>query len=345
MYKTEKEIFNQYEALEKTYQLMKQKKEEIKGFINKNQNRKIIFTGCGSSYSLCKSAAVSFKNALGIESSAIAAGDLMVNFADYSRSIENSIIVAPSRSGSTSEVIIAVKKAKESFNTPCICISSICQSALAEIADLVIEIPWAFDESVCQTRTVTNLYMVNLMLEAFYSENELLEVEIWEAIKAGQGFMTKNTAELNRIVNNNWRSVVVLGDSVLEGIAEEGSLAFKEICQLQSNYYHVLDVRHGPMVLINRNTLVIMVCSPREHTYQAALIKDIIAKGAKVITVSSNKEINWGADLNIEVEAYRNYGVYGIPFIFIPQLLSYSKAVAMGINPDEPAGLDPWIKL
>lgn len=345
MYKTSKEILSQYEALEKTYSFMIQKKDEIIQLITGSNFKRITFTGCGSSYSLCKSAAASSKIIAGIEANALAAGDMMLNFPQYTRIINNSLIIAPSRSGSTSELLLAVKNAKENFNIPCICISAKCDSPLAEISDLAIEIPWAFDESVCQTRTVTNLYMVNLMLVAFIAGNDKLEKEIGEAIKNGEEFIKNNKDELQLVSENEWENVVVLADAELEGIAEEGSLAFKEISQLQSNYYHILDVRHGPIVLINKKTLVIVTCSPFGDIYQKELIKDLTSKGATVVSISSSEENIWGASLNVGVPAYKNYGVWGIPLIFIHQYIAYLKAISRGVNPDEPLGLDPWIKL
>lgn len=35
----------------------------------------------------------------------------------------------------------------------------------------------------------------------------------------------------------------------------------------------------------------------------------------------------------------------GIPFIFIPQAVGFFKAVAKGLNPDVPPGLEPMISL
>ena len=58
MFKTESEIFNQYEALKKTYAHLLGMKKEILEFKNKFQFGKILYTGCGSSYSLCKSGAM-----------------------------------------------------------------------------------------------------------------------------------------------------------------------------------------------------------------------------------------------------------------------------------------------
>ena len=38
-------------------------------------------------------------------------------------------------------------------------------------------------------------------------------------------------------------------------------------------------------------------------------------------------------------------GAFGIPFIYVAQMLAYAKAIDLGGNPDAPQGLDPYIKL
>lgn len=345
MYKTEKEIFSQAESLSKTNSYLKNKKDEIYGFFKKYTFKNIVFTGCGSSYSLCKSAEISLK-LREINAFSIPSGDLMLNFSHYKKIISDSLLIAPSRSGSTSEVINAVKKAKDEFNVKCICISAKKESDLSKTADLNLEIPWAFDESVCQTRTVSNLYTVNLLLTGIITGDDKLIQETEEAVKRQAAHIDKYKSTLKKVASDNdWNKAVVLADSELEGIAEEGALAFKEICQLPSNYYHFLDVRHGPMVMVDGSTLVIAVCSPYGVSYQTDLIKELKNKNATVITVSSKPENNLGADYNITVPDYTNYAVSGIPFIYIPQAITFFKAVKSGVNPDLPQGLDPWIKL
>jgi glutamine---fructose-6-phosphate transaminase (isomerizing) len=346
MYKTEKEILSQYSALEKTFAHMMEKYREIKDFQKKTAFDSVTFTGCGSSYSLCKSAESSLIKRSRLKAASIPAGDLMLNFPQYENQIKDTLLIVPSRSGSTSEVILAVNKAKEAFSVPCISICATNQSELVKIADLNIELPWAFDESVCQTRTVTNLYAANLILIGIMTDDRLLLDEIKSAIENGSRFIEENKALLTDIGNDgSWDNVVTLGDSELTGIVEEGALAFKEICQLQSNYYHVLDVRHGPSVLIKNRTLVIIAATPYGENYQKDLIKDLKKQKAVIITVSDRTDNIYGSDYNFTVPSYSNYAVAGIPFIFVPQMLSYSKAVATGINPDLPQGLDPWIKL
>lgn len=345
MYKTEKEIYSQYQALKKTYDYLLKRKEDIERFCKENCFDSITFTGAGSSYSLCQSAEVSTKIHLDIPANSLPAGDLMLNFSHYENIIEKTLLVAPSRSGSTTEVVKSFTRAKDEFNTPCISVCARENADLAKIVDLSLEIPWAFDESVCQTRTVTNLYLTNLLLIAIIAGEESLIAEIGKAAKDGESCLSGYKDQLKEIGESDWKKVVVLADSELEGIGSEGALAFKEICRNPSNYHHLLDVRHGPMVLIDDETLVIMATSSEGLSYQKDLIKDIKDKGSQVVTIGSKQENFPGVDLHITIPGYQYYGVRGIPFIFVPQVISYYKALKKGINPDLPEGLDPWIEL
>jgi fructoselysine-6-P-deglycase FrlB-like protein len=345
VYKTEVEIFDQYKALEKTYKYLQEKADTIRKLYDEGNFKSITYIGCGSSYSLCKSAEISTKIRLDIKVNSLPAGDLMLNFAQYKNMLKDTLLVAPSRSGSTSEVVMAVKRAKEELGVKAVSICAKTKTELSKIVDLSIEIPWAFDESVCQTRTVTNLYFTNLFVIGVLTGDDSLIGELGAAVKNESGFMDSAKIVTKEIADKAWDKVVVLADSELEGIAEEGALAFKEICQLPSNYYHILDVRHGPMVLIDDKTLVIVATTPNGDSYQKDLIKDVKNKKAVVVTISDKADNIWGSDYNIEVPAYKNYAVAGIPFIFVPQTISYNKALVRGINPDDPQGLEPWIKL
>lgn len=344
MFLTEKEIYSQYEALRNTYDYLLKNADEIRGLITQHQPKSLTFIGCGSGYCLCRSGEISAKLHLGLPANAMAAGDLLINFDKYKEMLKDTLIIAPSRSGGTSEVIMAVKKVKE-IGVPVIGISAKTNAPLSELADLGLEIPWAFDESVCQTRTVTNLYTTNLLLLGIIAEDSSLIEEINQAIANGDAFMKEYTDLTREIATLSWENVVVLADCELDGIASEAAIAFIEIPQVPANYYHVLDVRHGPMVLINEKTLVFMVVSPEESELQKGLVKDLRGRGAKVLTISQPVNGSLGADFEVNIPAYQNFGVSGIPFIFLPQAVAFYKALERNLNPDLPEGLQPMIDL
>jgi glucosamine--fructose-6-phosphate aminotransferase (isomerizing) len=283
---------------------------------------------------------------LHVPANAFAAGDLLINFDMFKDVLKDTMIVSTSRSGSTSEAVKSIELAKNQLGIPCVSICASTKSDISKLADFNIELPWAFDESVCQTRCVTNLYLANLMMIAILSDDQCLLDEIKNAISSGPEFINKYKPLIKTIVNDNdWDKVVILADAELEGIAEEGALAFNEIAQLQSHYYHVLDVRHGPMVLADKKTLVIIVPSPSEQNYQMQLINDFKRKGSTTLVLSDRNENIWGSDYHVKLEAVSNFSVAGIPLIYIPQALSLYKALNIGINPDAPEGLSSWIQL
>ncbi len=346
MAKTYEELKMQYEALRKTYDYMLSRKDEVVDFFKRHNPRSLTFIGCGSGYCVCQSGEISAKVRLGIPAATFAAGDLMLNWEKYGKMLEGTMFVAPSRSGSTSEVINAINNARKLGDIPVLAITCVEGSELSKLAGLSLEIPWAFDASVCQTRTVTNLYTAQLMVIAFLGGDEALLADIKKAIEIGDAYMEKYEESLKKIAFEDWNYAVILADGEMQGIAAEGAIAFTEIPQLVAHYYHVLDVRHGPMVMVKDGVLVIACLSESGYDYQKKLIEEIAGRGAKVVTYSDSiTEPIDGVSLHVTSGTPLDNAARGIPFIMIPQMLAYYKAECRGINPDNPDGITAWVKL
>lgn len=346
MHNTYKEIKAQYDALVKTADYMEGKRAEHKRFFDEKRPKSVVFIGSGSSYHVAQSAELMVKVRLGIDATSIPAGDIMINYRSYSRLFENSLIVAISRSGSTSEIIEAIKNINSIEPVPVIGICCRQKSELCRVSDLVLEIPWAFDESVCQTRSVTNLYAAGALLTACWAEDEKLASDIKKAIKLGNAFMEKYEGGLKQIAQTEWKDAIVLADGEIQGLSAEAALAFKEIAQVPAVYYHLLDVRHGPIVLIGGDTLILARITGNGLQYQKELLEDLAGRGSRIITFADEGcEIPTGVSLNIPVDGGLDNVAAGILFIFISQITAYYKATQKGLNPDTPDGLDAWIKL
>nr|MDO8087796.1 SIS domain-containing protein [Candidatus Sigynarchaeum springense] len=345
-YKTGREIADQYNALEKTYRHIADKAEEIKSFFKARQKAGWTFIGCGSGYTLCLAGAAVARMHANKATFAIAAGDLLLNFPEHADTIKDSVFIVPSRSGSTSEVLKCIELARHAYKTAIISICTRDNATLSAIADLNISLPWAFDEATCQTRTVTNLYVAMMLVAAIVSEDKNLVDEITRAVSVGNSFIKAYGKPIADFTSRTaFSKVIVLADAELEGIAREGMLAFIEIARVPANYFHVLDVRHGPVVLVDKETLIVMVGSPHNVALQADLVADLKRTGAKVVVVSDQPEDTWKADLHVAIPVYRSFCVRGIPFIYVVQELAYTAALKNGIDPDNPPGLKPSVIL
>jgi len=339
---TYKEMHDTFNALKKTADYIESNWTDIEAYFRSKD--RFVYVGCGSSYSNAKSFAMICAMGAGKSVMALAAGDILLHAERYIKCLDGAGVVIISRSGRTSELIMALDALKEQGCDISVA-SVVCadDTPLGEKSDLVLSTPWAFDESVCQTRCVTNAYFLAAYIGAkIVGDTDVLK-ELTLMIEEGPAYLNKAEALAKELAIQPWTHAVVLADAELEGIAEEGALVFKEVCQLPSSYHHLLDVRHGPMVLIGKETLVIVALG-KANELELNLLKDLKAKEATVIAFS---------DVPLTLEGIRNtsYGkplshvAKGIPFIILNQMIAYYKSKETGSDPDKPTGLDPWISL
>lgn len=342
-YYTYKEIKDQYNRLQQTKMYMNENMDSVIKIYKDYPF--VIYIGCGSSYSLAKSMATTTMIHLNKKACAIPAGDIMLRPYTYKSLFNGALVVALSRSGSTSELLLACDRLREA-GAQYTLLSFSCRigKELAHISDFALELPWAFDKSVCQTSTVTNLYFSIMILIAELSKNKSFINGLYKMIERGNDFIAENEGSFADISRIDWNQGVCLGDAELNGICEEGALAFKEICQLPSNYYNLLDSRHGPMTIIRDNNLVIAVVSDVENEYEKNLIRDIRDQDCTLVTISDLPFLMEGV-INFCIGEKVPYPVLGFPFINVAQMITCYKAKERGVNPDQPNGLAPWISL
>lgn len=342
---TYQEIKEQYAALQETARYMDQRCPDISKILLTTEPKQIVFIGCGSSYSLSISGAAIAQMHGSTPARAIPAGDLLLHAERYAPGLEGALLVILSRSGTTSEAVMAVealKKQNVRFSLLSVCCAV--PSPLAALSDMTIEIPWAFDHSVCQTRTVTCLYYAVARLVAVISGRTDWTTDLEHAVNGGSAYMSRIEDSLRELAALPWQTAVVLGDAEIAGLCEEGALAFKEICRLPSAFHHVLDYRHGPMVLLDSRVLVVIALSSPDNPLEMALAKEIRDKGATVVLYSDTPAPLDGVT-NIVFGEKLHHVAKGIPFIAICQLLACLKAEHTGTDPDHPEGLSAWIAL
>ncbi|MGE5559159.1 MAG: SIS domain-containing protein [Bacillota bacterium] len=346
MDRTYLEIKDQYRALNRTLGYMTARCDELMDFYRRRQPRTLLYAGSGSSYCLCRSAALSAVLRLSIPALAFSAGDLMLNYESYRKTLDGAMLAALSRSGKTSELIKAIRNIRAYAQMPILAITCSGNTPLTDLADFKLEIPWADDKSVCQTRTVVNLYAANLIMLAYLSGDLDLLNDIKAMVCGGEVFMDRYDGILADMACMDWNNVVILADGEIQGIAAEGALAFTEIAQIPGHSHCFLDVRHGPLIMIKKGTLVIACLTENGFDYQKGLIEEIRDRGADVITYSDIvldeiKGVKLAAASGMKLAS----AVRGIPFINIAQLLALYQAKRKGLNPDQPEGLDAWIAL
>lgn len=339
------EIRDQYRALSRTMEEVQRQAADIRAFIRARPVRSIVFMGCGSSYYICCSLRSIAAKRIQLPVHAVAAGDLWLNADSYAKVFEDALVVSLSRSGKTSEVLLAVEAIRQR-SPGARFLSILCErdSPLQSASDQSLCLPWAFDVSVCQTRCVSNMYAAGAIGIALMTGDDATRSGFRRAAEIGGAYLDAIEPRARALAKKPWNRVVTLSDGDIDGLAEEGALAFKEISEIPSNYYHLLDVRHGPMVLIGPGTLVLAAAKAPLRDAERALFQDIQKRGA-TLAVYSTAPLD---EPNLDAYAFGDAvgdAAGGLGFITLCQLVSYYKSFQVGCDPDHPDGLKAWIEI
>ena len=136
-------------------------------------------------------------------------------------------------------------------------------------------------------------------------------------------------------------SCYFIGRNIGYPVALEGSLKLKEISYMHSEGFAGGEMKHGPIALIDKNTITICLIPNNElHEKSLSNTQEISARNGKVIILSSLKVLKNKSDI-LETPQLPKENFIDTPFIYtIPlQLISYYFALSEGTDIDQPRNL------
>jgi len=339
-YLSHEEIHGQYVSLGQTLDYISENKDRILDFFKSPGD--IVFVACGSSYWMSLSAHKSMKLKTGRRSYAVKAAEVVLCPDEFAGMYDNPVFICPSRSGKTKELLDAVDILKEMY--PASRVLSVVEypdNQLGAKSDLTLNISWANEQSVCQTRSFSNLYTACILIAAIVGGDCAFTGNLREYLKNAPCLYEKHEVVIKEIADaSKIKSLVALGSGLQYGLVVEGAYIVIEMAQFDANYYQLLEYRHGPIVTTKPGTAV-FICSGASDKHERKIAEEARAAGAKVYGVALT-EADWadhafllGGDYAKEITA--------LHFIFIMQSFAYYFALSHGRNPDSPGNLVPFI--
>ena len=334
------EILSQYVSMDKTLDLMLENAASLREFFTGGND--IVFIGCGSSYWMSLSAHKTMKLKTGRRTYAIKAGDVVLCPEEFTELYNNPVFVCPSRSGRTQEVLDAIGILKDKYpDAKIFSVIIYSGSILGEKSDMTLNIPWANEESVCQTRSFSNLYVAFTALGAILGNDNEFTDDLKKYIKSASKLYRRDDEIIKSIANpGEITSVVTLGGGLQYGIVVEGAYIVVEMAEFSSNYYQLLEYRHGPIATAGKGTAV-FICAGMSDEHERKMAGEIRATGAKVYAVAAEK-VDW-ADHTFSMDEDHSKESIALYFAFIMQSFAYHFSVARGKNPDSPGNLPRYI--
>lgn len=174
-------------------------------------------------------------------------------------------VVAISRSGSTREVIHALKHVPDSAHK--VLVTANPHSPAAEFADQVLDLSWTRGQSAMPTGFPTTF-----LIQARAALGNNIKSVALQAEKAMAAQLPLRSGI------DQFDHFVFLGASWAYGLAQDAALKMRETAHAWTEAYHLFDYRHGPISIAGDQSLVWMLGSTDE-----ALANDIRATGATVV--------------------------------------------------------------
>jgi glutamine---fructose-6-phosphate transaminase (isomerizing) len=335
---TYNEIMGQAEQLQKTYELVKELEIEHEAV------DQVLFMGCGTSFYLAASAARYYQTVTGLFASALPASELFLHTSTAIVPGKKYLIVGISRSGTTSEILIALDHFKGNADIRTLAVTCNGDTPMAAAVDQVIALDHISENSVVMTQSFSNMLFalqVFAAKQAKSSQNldELKQVpKLVRNALSSEGLTKKVAEDLSK------KRFIFLGSGSYNGLAKEATLKLKEMTQTECESYSSLEFRHGPISIVDGSTVVVLLIQLETADYDQQLVIDIQRLGGYVLAIGpvpEGSKADEMIELTNDICDLNRHAIY-VPYL---QLIAYHRAVNLGFNPDKPRNLTQVVKL
>jgi glucosamine--fructose-6-phosphate aminotransferase (isomerizing) len=336
---TRTEIYSQPEVWAAALDVLKTQRAALAQLWQHVHYDHIIFTGCGSTYFLSLVAAALLQELSGQAARALPASELWLSPASSYTRQGKTLLVAVSRSGSTTETVRACEAFIQAGRGDLVTLSCYPEQPLAQLGILNIVLPSGQENSVVQTRAFSTLYLGGVALVALWSGNATAFDELASLPAAGHRLIN-DSAELARSIGAemNFDRFYFLGSGPRYGLACEYALKMKEMSLTHSEPFHFMEFRHGPMSMVTDHTALVGLVSEANRAQEIKVLDEMRERGARIVSVGER-------DVEVEFRSGLSEAARSVLYLPFAQLIGYERSLAKGLNPDQPQNLTAVVKL
>ncbi len=263
---------------------------------------------------------------------------------------EHTLLIVVSQSGETADTLEALRIAKRNGARVMAVVNAV-GSSIAREADDVFYILAGPEISVASTKAFTaQVTAMELIAVSMAMELNKISSEEFSGIK---GELYEVPSKISKILQKSHiekqlaekysksANVFFIGRGLDYIVSMEGSLKLKEIAYLHSEAYAAGELKHGPIAMIDENTLVVAVLT-QEELFEKTLsnIKEVKTRGAKVIAIALEGNDAFTKEVDDVIFIPRASWMVAPLLAAVPaQLFAYYVAYCLGTDIDQPRNL------
>ncbi|WP_066497136.1 SIS domain-containing protein [Abyssisolibacter fermentans] len=352
------EINNQPRIWKETYEIIKDRKNEIQTFLNKafkHEDLRIILTGAGSSAFVGDCTVPYLDKKICNKIEMIESTDIVSHPECYFKKDIPTLLISCARSGNSPESVATANLARDLIDNlyhivlTCNPDGELAKTCQEREKEFVILMPNdSNDKGFAMTSSFTSMVLSTLLIFNLEKLDDLQE-QIDRIILNGENVLQSNIELLKEVSKLDLKRVVYLGANALKGLARESALKILELTsgKVATSFDSCLGFRHGPKSIVDDKTLVIIYLSNDSYArkYEIDFLKEIYTQngGHKVLAVTSyeDKLVKESCDYYICIEKekvdYEDDSFLVFDYILNAQIFAIFKSIKLGVNPDNPS--------
>lgn len=246
--------------------------------------------------------------------------------------LENTLVICISQSGRSPDILHQVEQAKKT-GAFCLALVNDETSPLAELANEVLPLQAGPEKAVAATKSFLCTLSAIASLVATWSGSKDLLAGLENLPKQLQ-HVTTQAPQLTFDALKHVQHCVVLGRGFGYAISRELALKLKEVCGIHAESFSSAEFLHGPITLVAKKLMLVDVEIDDEtlinHKKQVA---DVISRGGVVVTLKVDNDNSTEDD-----KIHKRLAPLAIMLRFYLDIEQVAQQ--MGLNPDEPVGLN-----
>ena len=254
--------------------------------------------------------------------------------------LAGALVVGISQSGQSPDIIEVLEEGKRQ-GRPTLAITNEGASPLAVMADHVVELHAGPEQSVAATKTYTAQLAVMALFAAALS-GDPQHLGALQQLPGAIGVTLRFTPEIAQRVER-YRYMdrcVIIGRGYNYATSFELALKLKELTYVMATAYSSADFRHGPIATIETGLPVFLVM-PAGATFDDMLnlAGELLQRSAELLVISESRQALSLARIALPIAPGVPEWLSPLTAIIPGQLFALHLALAKGLNPDVPRGL------
>ncbi len=339
---TAPEISEQHAALAAAWNQLQNQQDWVTKYLLNPAADEIIFIGSGSSYYQAQTMAAVYRKYVGKPAQALPSSEIYL-FRDYQAPANrNYTLVGVSRSGESSEVVLALDSIKDLPNWTACGITCYEDSSMAQRAECLLS-PLGKEKSTVMTKSFSSMTYMMIAACALASKRTEWIEQIAGIPALSESTVTRAHSFIKPFVeSNSFNKYIYLGMGPFYGLANEANLKIKEMANVWAESFGTLEFRHGPKSVVDSGTLVVLLLSQEARQHELKVAAEMKAYGATVLIITTQQGADTSfADAVFETGhvAEQDDSAHCILYLSALQYLGMYTAIQKGVDPDEPKNL------